>query len=71
MWLPQGFQSYNADGSPKFAKLTKSLYGLHQAGREWYMVLKAFFIQEGFHQLLETDQRSSSSWNKRDRNLAQ
>jgi hypothetical protein len=51
MRLPQGFQAYNPDGSPKYAKLIKSLYGLHQAGREWYLVLKAFFLEEGFVQL--------------------
>jgi hypothetical protein len=51
MRLPQGFEEYGPDGVPRVAKLVKSLYGLHQAGREWYKVLKAHFLSEGFTQL--------------------
>ena len=35
-------------GEEKIAKLKKGLYGLKQAGREWYATLHDFLIQIGF-----------------------
>jgi len=51
MKLPPGFRVTDQDGKPYVAKLIKSVYGLHQSGREWYKVLKTTILQDGFTQL--------------------
>ena len=51
MRLPQGFEDYDEDGNPLVGKLVKSLYGLHQLGREWYKVLSRYLISIGFQSM--------------------
>jgi hypothetical protein len=48
MRLPQGFEEVDENGDLLVAKLIKSLYGLHQSGREWYKVLCEFLLSVGF-----------------------
>ena len=43
---PKGYEEKGSEG--KIAKLQKGLYGLKQAGREWYATLCDFLIQIGF-----------------------
>ena len=43
-------KGYEEKGSKsKVAKLQKGLYGLKQAGCEWYTTLHDFLVQLGFH----------------------
>ena len=46
MCQPKGYKEKGEEG--KVAKLKKGLYGLKQAGREWYATLHDFLIQLGF-----------------------
>ena len=46
MTQPKGYEEKGSEG--KIAKLQKGLYGLKQAGREWYATLRDFLIQIGF-----------------------
>src|SRR5258708_5032065 len=48
MWQPKGYEEKGSE--EKIAKLQKGLYGLKQAGREWYATLPDFLVQLGFHQ---------------------
>lgn len=47
MTLPQGYISSLPNG---VCKLTKSLYGLKQANRQWFVKLSQFLSSKGFHQ---------------------
>ena len=47
MWQPKGYEERGSEG--KIAKLKKGLYGLKQAGWEWYAMLHDFLVQLGFH----------------------
>lgn len=51
MRLPHGFEEYDEDGNLLVGKLIKSLYGLHQSGREWYKVLSQYLVSIGFHEM--------------------
>lgn len=51
MRLPRGFEEFTPEGKPLYAKLQKSLYGLHQAGREWWTRLDQFFRSNNFKRL--------------------
>ncbi len=46
MCQPKGYEEKGSE--TKVAKLKKGLYGLKQAGREWYATLHTFLIQLGF-----------------------
>ena len=46
MTQPKGYEERGSEG--KIAKSWKGLYGLKQAGREWYATLHDFLIQLGF-----------------------
>ncbi len=46
MRQPKGYEEKGSE--TKIAKLKKGLYGLKQAGQEWYAMLHAFLIQLGF-----------------------
>ena len=48
MQQPRGYEEKG--GENKIAKLKKGLYGLKQAGQEWYAMLHDFLIQLGFCQ---------------------
>ncbi len=47
MWQPKGYEEKGSE--EKIAKLQKGLYGLKQAGWEWYATLHDFLVQLGFH----------------------
>ena len=51
MKLPQGFQEYNSEGKPMVELLKRSIYGLHQSGREWYFTIRDYFKSVGMRQL--------------------
>jgi histone deacetylase 1/2 len=46
--LPHGFAENDKSGNPLVCKLVKSLYGLHQAAREWYKCLWAKYEEMGY-----------------------
>jgi hypothetical protein len=45
MYEPEGFES---EGAKKVCKLLRSLYGLKQSARNWQLLLKKHFLQNGF-----------------------
>ena len=47
MHQPKGYEEKGSE--TKVAKLKRGLYGLKQAGWEWYATLHMFLIQIGFH----------------------
>ena len=47
MQQPKGYEEKGREG--KITKLKKGLYGLKQAGQEWYAMLHDFLIQLGFY----------------------
>ena len=47
MWQPKGYEEKGSE--EKIAKLWKGLYGLKQAGWEWYATLHDFLVQLRFH----------------------
>ncbi len=47
MMQPKGYEEKGSE--MKVAKLQKGLYGLKQAGWEWYATLHDFLVQLGFH----------------------
>ena len=48
MQQPEGFEKFGKQGNPLICKLRKSLYGLKQSGRNWYLTIKNFLSQLGF-----------------------
>ena len=48
MQQPEGFEKYNEQGNRLVCKLSKSLYGSKQCGRNWYLTLKGFLGVLGF-----------------------
>ena len=48
MQQPEGFKKFDKQGNPLICKLRKSLYGLKQSGRNWYLTIKTFLNQLGF-----------------------
>ena len=52
MCQPKGYEEKGSE--TKVTKLKKGLYGLKQAGREWYATLHTFLIQISF-QCTHTD----------------
>lgn len=49
MQMPPGLPKHDANGNRLVVKLTKSLYGLRQAGREWANLLSRFLVNWGFN----------------------
>ena len=49
---PEGFAKTNSKGEKLVCKLNKSLYGLKQSGRNWYMMLREYLINDNFVQSL-------------------
>ena len=45
MQQPEGFEKFDKQGNPLICKLRKSLYGLKQSGRNWYLTIKNFLNQ--------------------------
>jgi len=39
--MPQGFKQYDKNGKPKVLKLNRTLYGLHQSPRTFWLYLTA------------------------------
>ena len=48
MQQPEGFEKFDKQGNPLICKLRKSLYGLKQSGRNWYLTIETFLNQLGF-----------------------
>jgi hypothetical protein len=46
--LPSGYQQKNKAGEDLVGKLVKSLYGLRQAARNWYVTIRGWFMKYGF-----------------------
>ena len=45
---PEGFELLDETGKPFVCKLKKSLNGLEQSGKKWFLTLKAFLITLSF-----------------------
>ena len=65
MRVPPGLPAHDADGHELVVKLRRSLYGLKQAGREWFQLFSSTILHYGFSQssidtCLFTYARSSS-----------
>ena len=50
MQMPEGYEEFDDNNHPYALELTKSLYGLHQSGREWNKHIVKFLISIGFMQ---------------------
>ena len=50
MHMPEGYQEFSNAGRPLICLLLKSLYGLHQSGREWNKLITKTFVEGGFVQ---------------------
>lgn len=50
MWPPKSARQYDADGKRLVWLVKKSLYGGKNAGRNWYLLLKDYLIEQGFEQ---------------------
>ena len=48
MHLTEGFQKFDKQGKPLICNLRKSLFGLKQSGRNWYLTINRFLSQLGF-----------------------
>ena len=45
---PEGLKKSDKQGNPLICKLRKSLYGLKQSCRNWFLTIKSFLSQLGF-----------------------
>jgi hypothetical protein len=50
MHMPEGYEEFNENGQKVFLHLLKSIYGLHQSGREWNIHITENLIKLGFTQ---------------------
>jgi hypothetical protein len=48
MYMPPGYEETDSKGKPVVIHLLKSLYGLHQSGREWNKHISKVLIECGF-----------------------
>ena len=48
--MPDGYQEFDENGIPFTWELVKSLYGLHQSGREWYKCVLSHLLANGYNQ---------------------
>ena len=55
MQQPEGFEKFDKQGNPLICKLRKSLYGLKQSGRNWYLTIKTFLNQLGFTPAIQNE----------------
>ena len=44
----EGFENFDPDGNPLVCKLNKSIYGMKQSGRNWFLTLKRHLETIGF-----------------------
>lgn len=51
MKMPPGFEQHDSEGRELVCKLVKSLYGLHQSGREWFDCLTKYLKSIAFDPL--------------------
>ena len=55
MKQPEGFEKFDKQGNLLICKLRKSLYGLKQSGRNWYLTIKSSPSQLGFTAALQDE----------------
>ena len=48
MKQPEGFEQSDNKGKPLVCLMKKSLYGLKQSGRNWYLKFRNFLVAKGF-----------------------
>ena len=48
MWPPMSAEQYDEDGDRIVWFVVKSLYGGKQSGRNWYLLLRSFMVEQGF-----------------------
>ena len=58
-----GFEKFDPDGNPLVCKLNKSIYGLKQSGRNWFLTLKEHLKTIGFEACTHDPCSFIKKWN--------
>ena len=63
MLQAEGFEKFDSDGNPLACKLNKSVYGLKQLGRNWFLTLKGHLETIGFEACIHDPCLFIKKWN--------